>query len=116
MPLCDCARVCPFCAPKAMNSRMAVCLGGLASFKPKKEKIVGGVGLLINGINARVLIHSLSLCLRNTQLFAACTQTLVGETKTRAERTGLRQKFLSSGKGEDRETESAEYVQVSKNK
>lgn len=90
--------------------------GWVGFFLPKNENTVGGVGLLINGINARVLIRSLSLCLRNTQLFATCTQTPVEETKTRAERTGLRQKFLSSGKGEDRETESAEYLQVSKNK
>lgn len=55
-----------------------MCLGGLASFYQRMRRPWGG-RLLINGINARVLIHSLDLCLRNTQLLAACTPPPVGD-------------------------------------
>lgn len=34
----------PFSAPRAMNSRMAVCLGGLASFYQRMRRPSGGGG------------------------------------------------------------------------
>ena len=51
-----------------MDPRIAVCLGVHFHYTTTQEES-RRVGLVINGINTGVLIHSLALCLRYTQGF-----------------------------------------------